>query len=360
MASWPNYSWRTIGLASVLTIPLTAISLEIASDDPSVSAAEIKPKAEKSLLLDMAKTDSGFLVVGERGHILTSADGITWQQMNVPTRSTLTTVSVQGNSIWAAGHDGVILYSADSGKTWQRQRVSPWSKESVEITNGSPVLDTYFIDEQTGYAVGAYSLLLKTSDAGKTWQTLSTSGQKQEIAATDLTADNSGTFSDSDLEIGAEDDPHLNAITRTASGALLIMGERGAGFRSIDDGLSWQKIALPYAGSMFGVLSLGGEHVLAYGLRGNVFESLDAGSSWSKVSSGTDFSLIGGAVGADGTVALVGGNGTLLTRQAGGSTFTVNHVQMKTGQTPSLSAVMPTDAGFLLASDLGSISYTVQ
>lgn len=360
MALRPKNSWLVIGLASVLVIPLTAISLEIAKDDPSVSAAEILPRAEKSLLLDMAKTDSGFLVVGERGHILTSVDGKTWQQMQVPTRSSLTTVSVQGSSIWAAGHDGVILYSADAGTTWERQRVSPWSKDSFEITNGSPVLDTYFIDEQTGYAVGAYSLLLKTSDAGKTWQSLSISGQKQETVDADLIADNSGTFSDSDLEIAAEDDPHLNAITRTESGVLLIMGERGAGFRSSDDGLSWQKIALPYAGSMFGVLSLGGEHVMAYGLRGNVYESFDAGTSWSKINTGTDFSILGGTVAPDGSVALVGGNGVLLTRQANGGAFTVQQVQMKTGQTPSLTSVMATDSGFLMTSDLGSISYTVQ
>lgn len=360
MAAWPKYSWRKISAVSILAIPLVAISLEIASDDPSVSSAEIMPRADKSLLLEITQTDSGYLVVGERGHILTSADGKNWQQMNVPTRSTLTTVSAKGSSVWAAGHDGVILYSADSGKTWERQRVSPWSKDSTEITNGSPVLDTYFIDEQTGFAVGAYSLLLKTTDAGKTWQSLSISGQQPAEQSADFSADNSGTFNESDLAIGAEEDPHLNSITRTDSGVLLIMGERGAGFRSSDEGATWQKVILPYAGSMFGVLSLGGERVLAYGLRGNVFESANAGSTWSKVESGTNFSLIGGAVGSDGSVAVVGGNGILLTRKANASAFTVHHVQAKNGQTPSLSSVMPTDAGFLLTSDLGNISYTVQ
>ena len=360
MASWPKYSWRKIGAVSILAIPLVAVSIEIASDDPSVSPAEILPRADRSVLLDITQTDNGYLVVGERGHILTSSDGTNWQQMNVPTRSTLTTVTAKGSSIWAAGHDGVILYSADSGKTWERQRVSPWSKDSYEITNGSPILDTYFLDDQTGYAVGAYSLLLKTTDAGKTWESLSLSGNQQAEVVNDFSADSSGTFNASDLEIGAEEDPHLNTMTRTDSGVLIIMGERGAGFRSSDDGKTWQKVRLPYAGSMFGVLSLGGERILAYGLRGNVYESFNAGSSWSKVESGTSFSLIGGAVGPDGSVAVVGGNGTLLTRQANGGAFTVNHVLTKSGQTPSLSSVMPTDTGFLLTSDLGNISYTVQ
>ncbi len=360
MASWPKYSWRNISVVSILAIPLIAVSIEIASDDPSVSAAEILPKADKSVLLDITQYDAGFLVVGERGHILTSADGTAWKQMNVPTRSTLTTVSAQGSSIWAAGHDGVILHSADAGTTWERQRVSPWSKDSYEITNGSPVLDTYFVNDQTGYAVGAYSLLLKTNDAGKTWESLSVSGNQQDAMDVDLVADDSGIFSASDLEIGAEENPHLNTITRTDSGVLIIMGERGAGFRSSDDGKSWQKVRFPYAGSMFGVLSLGGERILTFGLRGNIYESFDAGTSWSKVESGTKFSLLGGAVGTDGSIALVGGNGTLLTRQANGRSFKVNYVQMSTGQTPSLSSVIPTDTGFLLTSDLGSISYTVQ
>lgn len=360
MASRPKYSWRTISAVLILVLPLAAISMEIAKDDPSVSPAEIMPRADKSVLLDITKIDAGYLVVGERGHILSSLDGVNWQQMNVPTRSTLTTVSAIGSSVWAAGHDGVILHSADAGTTWERQRVSPWSKDSFEITNGSPILDTYFIDEQTGYAIGAYSLLLKTTDAGKSWNALSVSGQRQASTEEDLTADDSGIFSASDLEIGAEEDPHLNTITRTDSGVLIIMGERGAGFRSSDEGLTWQKVRLPYAGSMFGILSLGGERVLTYGLRGNVFESLDAGASWSKVKSGTNFSLIGGAVAADGSVAVVGGNGILLTRQANGGAFTVNHVLTQAGQIPSLSSVMATDTGFLLTSDLGNISYTVQ
>ena len=37
-------------------------------------------------------------------------------------------------------------------------------------------------------------------------------------------------------KIGEEATPHLNAIARTGSGALLIVGERGSAFQSRDDG----------------------------------------------------------------------------------------------------------------------------
>jgi photosystem II stability/assembly factor-like uncharacterized protein len=358
MAKLPNVSWRILGAASILSIPLLALSLETNKDDPSSSASEILPKAQHSLLLDIAKTDTGFVAVGERGHIITSVDGDTWQQSPTPTRSTLTTVSAKGANVWAAGHDGIILYSADSGKTWQSQRVQPWIADSQEITNGSPILDTLFIDENTGYAVGAYSLLLKTQDRGANWQALRVSASTS--AATDLVASTTGAFSDSDLQLAAESDPHLNAITRTQSGMLIVMGERGAGFRSSDEGSSWQKIRLPYGGSMFGLIPLGGEKILAFGLRGNVFESADAGSSWTKIDSGTDISLQGGTVAEDGTVVLVGSNGSLFVRAPNQAAFSMRHVQLSTGQSPAFSAIIPNNTGYLLTADLGHITYRMK
>jgi len=244
--------------------------MDIAKDDPSVSASELLPKADSSLLLDVARTSDGYVAVGERGHILISADGNQWQQMPVPTRSTLTTVSAQGNQVWAAGHDGVIVHSSDGGRTWERQRANPWSADSQKITNGSPIIDTLFVSESEGFAIGAYSLLLKTTDGGTTWNQIQISGGAASDSSDGMTASDSGVFSDDDLALGMESDPHLNAIARTQSGALVVLGERGAAFRSMDDGASWSKIRLPYAGSMFGLVSLGEERLLAYGLRGNV------------------------------------------------------------------------------------------
>ena len=92
MANRPKTSWRLVGATALLSVPFIALSLDIAKDDPSVSDSEILPKASSSLLLDIARTDTGFVAVGERGHVLLSADGKNWKQTSVPTRSTLTTV----------------------------------------------------------------------------------------------------------------------------------------------------------------------------------------------------------------------------------------------------------------------------
>jgi photosystem II stability/assembly factor-like uncharacterized protein len=360
MAYMPGKPWRILGAAAILTMPLLVLSLEVPENDPSVSAAEMKPKALHSLLLDIAITDSGFVAVGERGHILISADGRSWQQVKAPTRSTLTTVSAQGGAVWAGGHDGVILNSNDAGKTWQRQRAQPWSADSQLLTNGSPVLDTLFVSASEGYAVGAYSLLLKTVDGGATWSELSIAGSAPAQQSSELVATDSGVFDDSDLTLAAESDPHLNAIARTASGRLLVMGERGAGFRSDDSGATWSSIRLPYGGSVFGLLSLGGEQVLSFGLRGNVYQSDDAGSVWRKIDSGTETSLIGGTVSADGSILLVGGNGTIALRRPGASTFTVKQLQLGNGQTPAFTAAVGDAGAYILTSDLGAINSKVQ
>lgn len=72
---------------------------------------------------------------------------------------------------------------------------------------------------------------------------------------------------------------------------------------------------------MFGVIGGAGDHVLCFGLRGNVYESNDLGATWDKRETGTELSLMGGAVGASGATVLVGGNGMVLTRGSDGDAF---------------------------------------
>ena len=97
-------------------------SPQIAAGDPSILDAEMMPRAARSLLLDVVRTPAGYFAVGERGHVLRSADGQDWTQLHIPTRSTLTTIAAHDGVLWAAGHDGVIVHSTDGGQTWQRRR----------------------------------------------------------------------------------------------------------------------------------------------------------------------------------------------------------------------------------------------
>ena len=348
---------RKVGaLLLLLSLPLAA---QIASDDPASSPSEILPRASHSLLLDVVHADSGWFAVGERGHVLRSDDGKAWTQVESPTRSTLTTVTAVGDQLWAGGHDGVIIHSADGGKTWTAQRRDPFQLAAGENPadhdprQGVPVMDILFTDASNGIAIGAYSLMLVTHDGGATWAPRQ--AMASEAAPVERAAPTGDIFSEADLQLDEESDPHLNAIASTGPGSLVIVGERGTVLRSSDGGNSWQKQSFPYKGSMFGVLSLGNGRVLAYGLRGNVYESTDGGSAWSKVPAQGSVSLMGGSVLDNGGVVLAGANGSILMRTSADAPFSVTAFRNAAGEMPTLAGVAPTgDGNYVLVGDKGA------
>lgn len=291
------------------------------SQDSSVLVAESMPLAERALVLAIAEGDQRAIAVGERGHVFVSESRQDWRQVaDVPTRSTLTAVAAAGNRAWAVGHDQVIIHSADGGLSWVRQRAMPFDPDQVDDPrNGAPLLDVLFLDENHGFAVGAYGLLLRTDDAGANWQRVDLGGgaSDEEVAVADEASED-WTFSEEDLELDAETDPHLNGIVRTGDGSLFVPGERGAAFRSLDGGATWERIQLPYEGSMFGAIGYPERRVLVFGLRGNAFESDDLGDTWRALDTGVELTLQGGdRLGVNGAV-IVGNDGLVLVRSEDG------------------------------------------
>jgi len=325
--------------------------------DPVSAAAEIMPLAAQSLLLDVVRSGERYVVVGARGNVLLSEDGRAWRQSAVPTRTTFTAVAAVDAQVWAVGHDGVIAHSADGGSHWELQRNDPWKAPAAsndaahDPHQGAPLLGVLFTDIHRGYAVGAYSLALKTTDGGTTWQTLTVAKPKPvaDTAGDDANAAKNDrgdkqTFSRDELTLGQEATPHFNAITRTGSGALFIVGERGSAFRSRDEGANWQRLQMPYDGSMFGVIGYEADHVLAFGLRGHVYESTDLGEHWTRLHTGTQLSLMGGTALPDGGSAIVGANGIVLVRMRGSQALK-SYVDEPAG---IIAAVVPTANGRLL------------
>jgi photosystem II stability/assembly factor-like uncharacterized protein len=358
-ARWLGVALLTLTLPMAASVPAAEAAGNVPADDPSSLPSEILPRAAKSLLLDVTGSEGGFVAVGERGHVLTSSDGKTWTQAPTPTRSTLTVVTAVGGQLWAGGHDGVILHSADAGKTWQAQRRDPYQLAAGENPadhdprQGVPILDIAFADASNGIAVGAYNLMLVTHDGGATWderQAISSAPApeaRHEPAQGDV-------FSQEDLQLGEESDPHLNSIAHIGGSTWVIAGERGTFLRSTDNGEHWQKLSFPYAGSMFGVIAWDEHHLLAFGLRGNVYESFDQGASWSKVDASGSASLMGGVALPDGGAVLVGGNGTVLVRAKAGTPFVAQTFKNASGETPTLAGVTLDGKGdYLLVGDMG-------
>ncbi len=349
-AKHTGFAWRWLPL--LLAAASAASAADQALIDPAPSTELMPLAASRSLVLDFAESDSRAIAVGERGHVLLSESRSDWRQTGeVPTRATLTAVAAVGENVWAVGHDGTILHSSDGGVRWSEQRRDVWTPAgpdedpfSRDPRLGAPLLDVLFTDAENGFAVGAYALALRTSDGGATWERMAVAAPLPEEApvADDAAADEqSWTFDQDELALEAVPDPHLNGIARSSDGTLVIVAERGTAFRSTDDGQNWQRIELPYDGSMFGVVATGEHGFVAFGLRGNVLESRDGAATWQVLETDTEASLMGGAALPDGGVVIVGANGVVLHRADGEAPIARAVFENENHETPVLAGVLP-------------------
>lgn len=240
--------------------------------------AETLPLADQSLMLSITKVGTSLLMVGERGHVLKSKDeGETWYQIkNVPVDISLTKVVAYNNHVWAVGHDAAIIHSQDAGETWELQ--------FYDAEREVPFLSAHFVNETTGFVVGAYGTIFSTTDSGVTWV---------------------------EGLIDEELDYHLNDITRGEDGNFYIAAEAGYFFRSLDQGETWEAIELPYMGSMFGVVTLT-DTVVLFGLRGNILISKDQGENWQEVYTDLSNNLFGAYRLSNSKILIVGANGSRL------------------------------------------------
>ncbi|WP_160108162.1 YCF48-related protein [Pseudomonas izuensis] len=298
---------------------LLIVHMPFAADPVSVDPLEVpalmSKMAASTQLVDIAHAGQRLVAVGWRGHILYSDDqGNTWQQAKVPVGVDLTAVSFPSPLHgWAVGHGGVILHSDDGGQSWVKQQDGistgkgmasyyqqrldqataddkPMYQSLVDQTQlnygtgpEQPWLDVWFENDQQGYVVGAFNLIMHTNDGGVNW-----------IPVLE--------------QVDNPDSLHLGAIAQIAD-HLYIASERGTVFRR--EGGRFVPSSTGYKGTFFGVV--GNDHVvLAYGLRGTVYRSLDQGRSWHRVDTGVSNALTGGAVLADGRIALVSQGGQLL------------------------------------------------
>lgn len=289
----------------------------------------IKPKAQQSVLVDIASTGGRWIVVGERGHVLVSNDAQSWEQVRVPTRVLLTAVALRESGVgYAVGHDATIIRTRDHGETWERVHHDPDEQ--------APLLDVLIMDDERVIAVGAYGLYLQSDDGGRHWE--------QRVLEPEL----------ADAEYQGEEeyyyDYHLNDIAVADDDRWYIAAEAGNVYRSDDGGETWLRLPSPYEGSFFGVLPLDGAQVLLFGLQGRLFHSDDAGAVWTRIDTGTDATLAAG-------LRLPGG-GALIAGYAGILLRTVDPyddaVSARLSNRPAISdARFLEDGGLLTVGDAG-------
>jgi photosystem II stability/assembly factor-like uncharacterized protein len=323
-------------LALTLTLP-PAVAVAGFRDvlDTPAAASEL---AAKGLINGLVLAGERIVGVGQRGHVVYSDDqGQTWRQAKVPVSSDLVAASFptpqQG---WAVGHDGVVLHSTDAGATWTKQLdgralgpllvdyyrgrtgaageggADKWLAEAERFAAQgaeNPFLDVWFADERTGFVVGAFNLILRTRDGGKTWEPwLDRTDNPQAL--------------------------HLYAI-RGAGAEVFATGEQGLVLRLDPAAGRFRAVETPYKGTYFGVVP-GKGSVIVFGLRGNAFRSVDDGASWEKVDTGLREGVTAAATAGE-RVILASQTGRLLVSDDGGAHFS----PVKVERAVPVAAVQP-------------------
>ncbi|HYB97860.1 MAG TPA: YCF48-related protein [Candidatus Limnocylindrales bacterium] len=149
--------------------------------------------------IDMAPDKKTGWIVGQESTILRTTDGgKSWQRQDAkmymndecreqggdpeateesnkcPLAPLFALSVIDENNAIAVGDRSTVARTTDGGKTWTATTLKPTLTEELDenamIAFEDPVLyDVQFVDGQTGFVVGEFGKIMKTTDGGKSW-----------------------------------------------------------------------------------------------------------------------------------------------------------------------------------------------
>jgi len=137
-----------------------------------------------------------------------------------------------------------ILKTTDGGTTWASVTTAPMDSIFLALS---------FPSENVGYAVGLNGNLRKTSDGGNTWTRLNC-GTDKDLWSVFFTDESNGYFG----------------------------GEEGALFRTTDGGQTWQTLNSP-VGSAYSLFFTGTNFGILAGNTRSVYRTQDGGANWLEI-----------------------------------------------------------------------------
>ncbi len=186
---------------------------------------------------------------GSHGKIIAIGKDGGSERLGTGTDSTLQdVVTWDGKHAVAVGNDGVVIYSADAGKTWLKSESVPRSQVANKLTR------LRLAGAGTAIAVGEMGALLQTKDGGKSW-----------------------------IRLRPEEDVAWNDVAVLPDGRMLVVGEFGRMSASADGGNTWGDIPPPVATSLMAVAFKDAKLGAAVGLEGVILVTRDGGQHWERM-----------------------------------------------------------------------------
>lgn len=312
-----RFSGKWLGVMVFVLLVSFVVEASVAAEGIDPLREPSKPINASVPLLGIDRAGDALVGVGLHGMIKRSTDGgTTWQQVQSPVSTDLVQVRFRDPmNGWIVGHDSVLLNTTDGGLTWSVQldgrtvlaRLKAYYGERAEQgvegaaemlqevefsmntsatpdVLASPFLDVMFNEDKVGYVIGAFGLILRSTDDGATWDPW--------IEQTDNTRR-----------------MHLYGLDERDD-VFYIVGEQGLLMRQDPQTQQFTTIETPYNGTYFGVRALPNV-LLAYGLRGNLYASRDDGGQWQQIDTGLNASLVS-AVDAGQQMIMVSQSGAMI------------------------------------------------
>jgi photosystem II stability/assembly factor-like uncharacterized protein len=257
-------------------------------------------------------------------------------------RDKLYDIHIQGDEVFVVGYPGLLLYSKDRGRQWER--IDPGVHDAL-----------FAIDINSrgrGLIVGRTGLVLMTTDGGQTW-TRRDSGVGEHLFCVDITESGKawavghfgtvlhspdgglswkpqefeagfppgtpesgmGVISDSEKDNeGAVAEARLNAVAFADDNRGWIAGEFGLVLHTQDGGRTWKRQPSASGKLLFALHVLDENRVLAVGGKGTCMETSDGGRHRQAADTGTRRHILG-LYPVGNALYLVGRDGLIMVRR---------------------------------------------
>lgn len=236
---------------------------------------------------DLVRVDGRVVAVGERGTIVVSEDeGKSWQQTHRDEQLpvTLTDISViSDDNLIAVGHDNVVLRSEDGGKSWMQVM------RDSEL--GEPLLGSWSMDGETVFVFGSFGKFYVSHDGGASYESRELPIYGEHLSAMDGNGQGDRLLvGEMGLVLRSTDageswqkldpfyDGSLFGVAHLQGSRWIAYGMRGHVFFTDDNGDQWRAVDVPHELPLYGhALVADGEQIIIVGTAGTYATVNDEG-----------------------------------------------------------------------------------